>query len=485
MEIYKMKAHELRDMIKNKEIKVEEVVGAFIERISKVEGKLEAWLYIDEEKALVKAKELDKKIASGEELEGLWGIPVGIKDNISVKNMKNTCASKMLENYIAPYDAYVVSKIKEKHGIILGKLNMDEFGMGSSTENSAFKKTKNPWDLRKVPGGSSGGSAAAVASREVPLALGSDTGGSVRQPAAFCGVVGLKPTYGRVSRYGLTAFGSTLDQVGTFGADVEDCALLTEVISGFDRRDSTSANIPVPNYIQSLSKNLKGKKIGVPKELFCGNLQEEVTSAIREALGVLQDNGAEIRECSLPFIEYSLADYYIISSAEASSNLARFDGVRYGFRTKDAKTLEELYIKSRSEGFGEEVKRRIMLGTYVLSKGYYDAYYRKALKVRQLIKEDFKKVFKEFHAVISPTSPTIAFDFNEKSKDIMAMYSVDIYTVPINLAGLPAISVPCGFVKNLPVGLQIIGDYFKEDNLFNIAYSYEQSTQWHKKIPNI
>ncbi|MBC2425461.1 Asp-tRNA(Asn)/Glu-tRNA(Gln) amidotransferase subunit GatA, partial [Clostridium beijerinckii] len=404
---------------------------------------------------------------------------------ISVKGMQNTCASKMLEGYVATYDAHVIERIKEEDGVILGKLNMDEFAMGSSTENSAYKSTRNPWDIERVPGGSSGGSAVAVAAMETPLSLGTDTGGSVRQPAALCGVVGLKPTYGRISRYGAVAFGSTLDQIGILGRDVEDCSLLTQNIAGIDNKDFTTANIPVPDYSKFLTKDIKGKKIGIPKEFFGEGLDKDVRKAIEEAIKVLEDNGAEVKFCSLPLTDYALAAYYIISSAEASSNLARFDGIRYGHRTENYSDAIDIYFKSRDEGFGKEVKRRIMLGTYVLSAGYYDAYYKKALKVRNLIKEDYGRIFKEFDAIISPTSPTTAFKIGEKVDDVLSMYLSDVYTVPVSVAGLPAISVPCGMVNGLPVGLQIIGNYYKEDTLFNLAYSFEQSTDWHNMKPQL
>jgi aspartyl-tRNA(Asn)/glutamyl-tRNA(Gln) amidotransferase subunit A len=481
MELHKLKAHELKDLIKDKEIKVEEVTNAFLNRIDKTDKEIGAYLYKAQEESIEEAKKLDEKISKGEVLEGLGGVPVAVKDNISVKGMQNTCASKILEGYISPYDATVTQRIKDNNGIILGKLNMDEFAMGSSNENSGYKKVINPWNKEFVPGGSSGASAASVASFEAPLSLGTETGGSVRQPSSFCGVVGLKPTYGRISRYGVVAFGSTLDQVGTIGRDVEDCALLTQNIAGIDKMDFTTVNIQVQDYKKSLVKDIKGKKIGIPEEYFGDGLDDRVRKNIEEAIKVLEDNGAEVKKCSLPLTEYALAAYYIISSAEASSNLARFDGIRFGHRTKEATDAIDIYFKSRSEGFGKEVKRRIMLGTYALSAGYYDAYYKKALKVRNLIKQDFQKIFKEFDVLVSPTSPTTAFKFGEKTKDVVSMYMSDVYTVPVNIAGVPAISVPCGFVDNLPVGLQFIGDYFREDVLFNLAYSYETSTDWHKK----
>lgn len=485
MELTKLKAHELKSLIAKKEASVEEVTKAHLNRIDAVDDKLGAFLYVAREEALSKAKKLDEKVAKGESLGLLGGVPVGIKDNISVKGMQNTCASKILQGYISPYDATVTENVKNADGVILGKLNMDEFAMGSSTENSAYKIGKNPWDLERVPGGSSGGSAIAVSAMEAPLTLGTETGGSVRQPASFCGVVGLKPTYGRVSRSGVVAFGSTLDQVGTFGRDVKDCALITQAIAGVDHRDFTTVDTPVQDYFNSLTTDVRGKKIGIPKEFFGEGLDTNVKNAVEEALKVFKENGAEIKEVSLPLTDYSLATYYIVACAEASSNLARFDGIRYGYRSENYADAVDIYIKSRSEGFGTEVKRRIMLGTYALSAGYYDAYYKKALKVRNLIKGDFDRVFKEVDAIISPTSPTPAFKIGEKTDNVLEMYLSDIYTVPVNIAGIPAISVPCGMANGLPVGLQLMGNYFTEDLLFNLAYSFEQSTDWHKKLPQL
>lgn len=485
MELHKLKAHELKDLIKNKEVKVEEVTNAFLNRIDETDKKIGAYLYKAKEEAVGEAKKLDEKISKGEVLEGLGGVPVAVKDNINVKGMQNTCASKILEGYISPYNATVTQKIRDNKGIILGKLNMDEFAMGSSNENSGYKKVTNPWNKEFVPGGSSGASAASVASFEAPLSLGTETGGSVRQPSSFCGVVGLKPTYGRVSRYGVVAFGSTLDQVGTIGRDVEDCALLTQNIAGLDKMDFTTVDTPVQDYKRSLIKDIKGKKIGIPEEYFGEGLDDNVRKSIEEAVKVLEANGAEVKKCSLPLTEYALAAYYIISSAEASSNLARFDGIRFGHRSNDVKDAIDIYSKSRSEGFGKEVKRRIMLGTYALSAGYYDAYYKKALKVRNLIKGDFMRVLSEFDAIISPTSPTTAFKIGEKVDDVLSMYMSDIYTVPVNIAGVPAISIPCGMVNGLPVGIQFIANYFREDLLFNLAYSYEQSTNFHKIFPEV
>ncbi|WP_392486251.1 Asp-tRNA(Asn)/Glu-tRNA(Gln) amidotransferase subunit GatA [Haloimpatiens sp. FM7315] len=484
MELYRLKAHEIRDKIIRKDVKAEEVVKSFLSRIEDIDSKLGAYLYVAKEESIKEAKRVDIKIEKGEKLGLLAGIPIAIKDNISVLGMQNTCASKILEGYISPYDAFVVKKLKTCDSVILGKTNMDEFAMGSSNENSAFKIVKNPFDLSRVPGGSSGGSAAAVASYEAALSLGTETGGSVRQPASFCGIVGLKPTYGRVSRNGVVAFASTLDQVGTMGKDVEDCALITEVVSGVDKGDFTTADIEVPNYKKFLTKDVKGKRIGVPEEFFNG-LDGKIHKKISDVLRVFKENGAIVEKISLPLLNYSIADYYIIACAEASSNLARFDGVKYGFRAKNFKDAEDICINSRTEGFGREVKRRIILGTYVLSKGYYDAYYKKALKVRNLIKMDFQKVLSKYDAIITPTSPTTAFKIGEKNKDVLSMYLGDVYTVPVNIAGLPAITVPCGYVEGLPVGFQLIGNYFGEGTLFNLAFSYEKSTKHQNEIPNI
>ncbi len=478
-------AHRLKDMIKNRKISVEEITKIYLNRIDEIDNSLGAYLYVAGEELLQKARELDEKIGKGGSLGKLFGIPISVKDNISVKDMKNTCASKMLNGYTSPYDAYVIEKIKFHQGMIIGKTNMDEFAMGSSTENSSMKLSRNPWDLDRVPGGSSGGSAISVAAGEAVLSLGTDTGGSIRQPASFCGVVGLKPTYGRISRYGSVAFGSTLDQIGVIAVDVEDCALLTECISGMDEKDFTTADIKVPCYSKNLSKDIKGMKIGIPREYFGEGLDDKVRKSVEEAILVLKENGAQVRQCSIPLSEYALAAYYIISSAEASSNLARFDGIRYGYRSKNSKDAVDIYFKSRSEGLGSEVKRRIVLGTYVLSEGYYDEYYKKALKVRKLIRGQFEDIMKEVDVIVSPTCPTTAFKIGEKKEDVMAMYLSDIYTVPANITGMPSISIPCGIVDGLPVGLQIMSGYFREDVLFDIAYSFEQSTKWHNIIPDI
>lgn len=483
MELHSLKAHELRDLLRNKEVTSKEITNSFIQRTEKLDSKIGAFLYVSKEEALQEAEVIDGKIQKGEKLADLAGIPVGIKDNISVKNMQNTCASKILEGYISPYDATVTEKLKSQGAVIIGKLNMDEFAMGSSNENSSMKIVRNPWDLERVPGGSSGGPAAAVAASMCPLSLGTETGGSVRQPASLCGIVGLKPTYGRVSRYGVVAFGSTLDQVGPMAKDVRDCAILTKAIAGYDNKDFTTADEKVLDYEKFLTKDIKGLKIGIPKEFFEEGLDEEIRAKVMEASKVLEENGAQIIPCSLPLSPYALSAYYIIGSAEASSNLARFDGIRYGRRAKEFEDLGDLYIKSRSQGFGEEVKRRIMLGTYALSAGYYDAYYKKALKVRKLIKDDFARVFNDLDLILSPTSPSTAFKLGEKTGDVLSMYLSDIYTVPVNIAGLPAISVPCGFSNNLPIGLQLIGNYYREDLLFKAAYSYEQSVDFSTRTP--
>ncbi|WP_283091375.1 Asp-tRNA(Asn)/Glu-tRNA(Gln) amidotransferase subunit GatA [Clostridium tyrobutyricum] len=472
-------------MILNREIKVEEVVKLYLDRIDSLDCKVDAYLYVSSEEALKRAKELDKKLVSNEKKGGLFGIPISIKDNISVAGMQNTCASKMLKGYISPYDASVIERIKQEDGIILGKLNMDEFAMGSSTETSYFKTTKNPWNLEMVPGGSSGGSAASLAADEALLSLGTDTGGSVRQPAALCGVVGLKPTYGRISRYGSVAFGSTLDQIGPMAKNVEDCALLTENIAGLDNKDFTTADVKVSEYTNILTDDIRGKKIGIPKEYFGEGLNSDVKKCVEKAIDVFRQNGVKIEYCALPLSTYSLAAYYIIGCAEASSNLARFDGIRYGYRSKDYADAIDIYTKSRSEGFGDEVKKRIMLGTYVLSKGYYDEYYKKALKARNLIKREFVDIMKKFDAIICPTTTDTAFKIGEKQKDNISMYLSDLYIVPSNVTGVPSISIPCGMVNGLPVGMQITSNYFREDLLFNLAYSFEQSTNWHNLKPNI
>ncbi|EIM09349.1 Asp-tRNA(Asn)/Glu-tRNA(Gln) amidotransferase subunit GatA, partial [Bacillus atrophaeus] len=415
----------------------------------------------------------------------LFGMPIGVKDNIVTKGLRTTCSSKILENFDPIYDATVVQRLQDAEAVTIGKLNMDEFAMGSSTENSGFKPTKNPWNLDTVPGGSSGGSAAAVAAGEVPFSLGSDTGGSIRQPASFCGVVGLKPTYGRVSRYGLVAFASSLDQIGPITRSVEDNAFLLQAISGVDKMDATSANVDVPDFLSSLTGDIKGLKIAVPKEYLGEGVGKEAKESVLAALKVLEGLGATWEEVSLPHSKYALATYYLLSSSEASANLARFDGIRYGYRTDNADNLLDLYKQTRSEGFGNEVKRRIMLGTFALSSGYYDAYYKKAQKVRTLIKKDFEDVFEKYDVIVGPTTPTPAFKLGENTKDPLTMYANDILTIPVNLAGVPGISVPCGLADGLPLGLQIIGKHFDESTVYRVAHAFEQATDHHKAKPEL
>ncbi len=476
---------EISKLIKNKEVKPSEVVIEFVERASKFDSKVKAYVTDLGEQALEEAKTKDNQLTDQENLPALFGIPVAIKDNISTKGIRTTCSSKMLENYIPPFDATVIEKLKNSGYIITGKTNLDEFAMGSSTENSAFFTTRNPWDLERVPGGSSGGSAAAVAAGFVPAALGSDTGGSIRQPAALCGIVGLKPTYGRVSRYGLVAFASSLDQIGPMTRYVEDSALLMNIICGYDKRDSTSSDTEVPDYLEEIKKDIKGLKIGLPKEFFVEDLDSGIKKLVLDAVKLLEKEGVVVEEISLPHTKYAIEAYYIIAPSEASSNLARYDGVRYGFRASDYADLEDMYSKTRDEGFGAEVKRRIMLGTYSLSSGYYDAYYLKAQKVRTLIYQDYIQAFKKVDAIITPTTPDVAFKIGEKSSDPIQMYLSDIFTVSINLATLPGISIPCGFKENLPVGMQIIGRPFDEATILRLAYKYQQLTDFHKKIPQI
>ncbi len=469
-------AVEAKKALQSKEISAKELVDLSYKRIDEVEGDIQALTSITKDLAYKTAEVVDAKIKNGEDLPALAGIPLVIKDNICVKGTKTTASSKMLENFVSPYDATVANKLNENLIPIVAKANLDEFAMGSSTENSAFKITKNPLNLNKVPGGSSGGSAAAVAGGEALLSLGSDTGGSIRLPASFCGLVGMKPTYGRVSRYGLIAFASSLDQIGPFANSVEDTALLLEAISGYDVNDSTSINTPVPEYYKNLNTDVKGKKIGVIKELLGDGLQAEVKENVEKAIKTYQDMGAEIVEMSLPHTKYAIATYYIIATAEASSNLARYDGVRYTYRADECKNLIEMYTKSRSEAFGDEVKRRIMLGTYVLSSGYYDAYYKKAQQVRALVKEDFDKAFEKVDVLLSPTCPTTAFDLNSKVSDPLSMYLTDIATITTNLAGLPALSMPYGVDnENMPIGVQLISNVLEEQKLLNFAYALESA----------
>ena len=475
MNITSLTVHELIEKLKNKELTSEEITKAYIDRINDKEKDVNAFVTTLCDEALEKAKKIDEERDNGKTNSEFAGIPIGIKDNLCTKGIRTTCSSKMLEDFISPYDATVVEKLNNKDLINLGKLNMDEFAMGASTEYSYFKKTSNPWDLKKVPGGSSGGSAAAVAADLVPWALGSDTGGSIRQPASFCGVVGLKPTYGLVSRYGLVAFASSLDQIGPITKDVTDAALLLNLIAGHDERDTTSYDIPKKDYTKSLNKDIKGLKIGIPKEYFGEGINPEVKEKIDEAIKMYQDLGAEVEEFSLDIAKYALATYYIIACAEASSNLGRFDGIRYGYRTSNYSDLKELYRNSRSEGFGPEVKRRIILGTYVLSSGYYDAYYKKAQQVRTLVKKEFDKAFEKYDVLLTPTSPTVAFEIGTRSNNPLEMYLADICTVSVNIAGLPGISIPCGVnSENMPIGLQLIGNKFEEEKILNAAYALEQ-----------
>lgn len=477
-----MSVYELSQQLQSKQISSKELVGEYIEKYKKNEEKVAAYLSFDEEKILSEAERIDEKRAKGEELAPLAGIPVSIKDNICTKGERTTCASKMLENFIPPYDATVITQIRKEEMILFGKLNMDEFAMGSSTENSAFQKTRNPWNLEHVPGGSSGGSAAAVAAGMTPLALGSDTGGSIRQPAAFCGVVGLKPTYGRVSRYGLVAFASSLDQIGPLANSSRDAALLLNVISGHDRMDSTSAPYPREDFTIGLEQEVKGKRIGLPLEFFGEGIHPEVKAAVLKAAKEYERLGAIVEEVRFDLSDLSLPAYYLISSAEASSNLARFDGVKYGYRSQEFDNLLDLYKRSRDEGFGSEVKRRIMLGTYALSSGYYDAYYKKAQQVRTVIKQEFDQLFQRYDALLTPTGPTTAFRLGEKTANPVEMYLTDICTVPVNIAGVPAISVNCGFdSQGMPIGMQLIGKAFDEKNLLNLTHQFELLANYDKK----
>ncbi|HAV10909.1 MAG TPA: Asp-tRNA(Asn)/Glu-tRNA(Gln) amidotransferase GatCAB subunit A [Dehalococcoidia bacterium] len=482
----KLSIEQASTMLKKREISSVELTDAVLERISSIDNKVHAFMTVCRDSALQMAKKADKTLASKKDAGALTGIPILIKDNICTKGIRTTCSSKMLENFIPPYNATVIDKLISTEAVILGKANMDEFAMGSSTENSAFFCTSNPWDLQRVPGGSSGGSAAAVAADETLAALGSDTGGSIRQPAGFCSVVGLKPTYGRVSRYGLVAFASSLDQIGPFTKTVTDSALVMNAISGHDEHDSTSVSNEVPDFTKTLVPDLRGMKLGIPKEYFVEGMQPEVKTVLITAIRKLEQLGASIDwEVSLPNTKYALAAYYILAPAEASANLARYDGVKYGFSFQNASTIWEAMEKTKQFGFGAEVKRRIMLGTYALSAGYYDAYYLKAQKIRTLIRREFTEAFKKYDALITPTSPTVPFKIGEKTNDPVQMYLSDVCTLPINIAGVPAVSIPAGFVDNLPVGMQIIGNFFGEETIFRTAYAYEQATEWHKQKPPI
>jgi aspartyl-tRNA(Asn)/glutamyl-tRNA(Gln) amidotransferase subunit A len=484
MDLCRLTIHQLHDLLVKKEVTSREATEALYRRIKEVDKKLRAYLLLTEEEAYRQADEVDRNITKGGEIGDLSGIPMGLKDILCTKGIRTTCGSKILENYVPFYDGTVVKKLRERKAVFLGKLNMDEFAMGSSTENSGFQITRNPWNVDRIPGGSSGGSAAAVAADECIAALGTDTGGSIRQPASCCGVVGMKPTYGRVSRYGLVAFASSLDQIGPITKDVEDCAILMNAISGYDSYDSTSVNTEVPDYKRSLIRDVKGIRIGIPKEYFIEGIDPDVEKAVTQAIDLFGKWGAEVKRVSLPHTEYAVAIYYIIATAEASSNLARYDGVKYGLRSKGYRDLMEMYTQTRAKGFGQEVKRRIILGTYVLSAGYYEAYYRKASQVRTLMRKDFEDAFRQVDVIVAPTAPTPAFRIGEKTEDPLQMYLSDIFTIPVNIAGIPGISIPCGFSReNLPVGLQMMGRHFDEGMLLRVAYAFEQNTDFHLKKP--
>jgi aspartyl-tRNA(Asn)/glutamyl-tRNA(Gln) amidotransferase subunit A len=477
---------ELHQQLVSKARSATEITTAALETIDQLEPQLHSFLTITADQALAQAKTVDAQIAAGEDIGPLAGIPIGIKDNLCTKGIRTTCGSQILNNFLPPYESTVTTKLAAAGAVMVGKTNLDEFAMGSSTENSAYQVTANPWDITRVPGGSSGGSAAAVAAGECVVALGSDTGGSIRQPASFCGVVGLKPTYGLVSRFGLVAYASSLDQVGPFGRTVEDAAILLQAIAGHDPQDSTSLDVKVPDYRRSLIPDLKGKKIGVIQETFGEGLDPVVATAIHKAIEQLKALGAEIQEISCPRFRYGLPTYYVIAPSEASANLARYDGVKYGYRAEDTDSLMAMYTQTRAQGFGAEVKRRIMIGTYALSAGYYDAYYLKAQKVRTLIKQDFESAFESVDVLVSPTAPTTSFKAGEKTADPISMYLSDLMTIPVNLAGLPGLSLPCGFdAQGLPIGLQIIGNILREDQVLQVAYAYEQATTWHTQVPKV
>lgn len=476
MELYELTAGQLSQLLKHKEVSAREVTDAYLKRIEALDPKIGAYLTVIADLAHQQADDIDRRRAEGKELPALAGVPVALKDNLCTQGVKTTCASKILGNFVPPYDATVVAKLKANGAIILGKLNMDEFAMGSSNENSAFGPVHNPWDLDRVPGGSSGGAAAAVAAREAAYAIGSDTGGSIRQPAALCGVVGMKPTYGRVSRYGLVAFASSLDQIGPLTRDVTDCALVLAAIADHDPKDSTSADISVPDYQKALNGDIKGLRVGIPKEYFIEGMDPQNRTLVEKVIARLEALGASCEETSLPHTEYALPAYYLVAPAEASSNLARYDGVGYGFRAQaeGPESIVDMYMETRRQGFGPEVKRRIMLGTYALSSGYYDAYYLKALKVRSLIRQDFETAFQRFDVLVAPTTPTPAFRLGEKVNDPLSMYLSDLFTIPVNMAGIPALSIPCGFAGGLPVGVQIMGKAFDEAGILRVAYAIEQ-----------
>lgn len=481
MELYELTVHELQGLLQNRVVSAEELVKSILARIQAVDEEVKSFLTLTEEQALEKARALD----ATSHISGIAGIPMGLKDIFCTRGVKTTCGSRILANFVPPYDSTASRRLNEQSAILVGKLNMDEFAMGSSTENSAFFATRNPWDLTKVPGGSSGGSASAVAADEVPFSLGTDTGGSIRQPASFCGVVGMKPTYGRVSRWGVIAFASSLDQVGVFSKDVRDNAIIMSIIAGHDPLDSTCVNLEVPDYTSFLDGSVKGMRIAYPKEYFGRGVSEAIQVIVKQALQKYEELGAIVEEVSLPHSEYALPAYYLVAPAEASANLARFDGVRYGYRDFEAGNVVDMFSRTRDQGFGDEVKRRIMLGTYALSSGYYDAYYLKALKVRRLIADDFTRVFADYDVIVSPTTPTVAFPVGEQSGDPMTIYMNDILTVPVNMAGLPGISIPCGFEQGLPVGMQLIGKAFDEATLYKAAYAFEQNTGFHTMKPKL
>ena len=484
-ELYKLTAIEVSEKIRSGDLSAEEYLYSILERIKHVEGEIHAFVTVVEENALETAREIDRKVKRGEDLGSLAGVVVAVKDNICTRGIRTTCSSRMLENFVPPYDATVIERLKAADAIIIGKTNMDEFAMGSTTETSYFGVTRNPWNLNKVPGGSSGGSAAAVIAEETTVALGSDTGGSIRCPASYCSVVGLKPTYGLVSRYGLISYANSLEQIGPLTRSVEDCALLLSVISGHDSRDSTSVDLPAKDYLKNLD-DMRDIKIGLPHEFFGEGVEDDVKDAVLKAIGKLEDLGASCLEISLPMMKYALAAYYIIAMSEASSNLARYDGLRYGYRDENARgSFDEVFSKNRREGFGAEVRRRIILGTYALSAGYFEQYYIKALKIRTLIRRDFEKALKDVDVIVGPTMPLLPFNIGEKIDDPLKLYMCDILTVPANLTGCPAISIPCGFKNGLPVGMQIIGRPFDEDTILKVAYAFEQSTDYHKLRPSI
>lgn len=489
MELFDLTTHELADLLKQKKVSSREITESVFKRIKAVEPKVRSFVSLTEEAALAQAKKADDVLASNVGASGrtpLHGIPLGIKDNFLIEGTKTTCASKILENYVAPYTATSAQRLLDQGVVVVGKLNLDEFAMGSSTENSGVHITRNPWDPERIPGGSSGGSAAAVAAGECIASTGTDTGGSIRLPAALTNLVGVKPTYGRVSRYGIVAFASSLDQVGPLAKDVTDAAILMNALAGHDPKDSTSLNLPVPDYTKALQKDLKGWKVGIPKEYFIEGTDAEVAKSLQAAIETVKKLGAECVDVTLPHTDYGVPTYYILATAEASSNLARYDGIRFGYRNREAKDLTTLYKKSRSEGFGPEVKRRIMLGTYVLSAGYYDAYYLRGQKVRTLIRRDFEEAFERCDVILTPVSPTPAWKIGEKVSDPLKMYLSDIFTINVNLAGLPGMSLPCGFTQSgLPIGMQLIAKHFEEEKMFRVAYAYEQANEWHQRRPRL